>query len=325
MMSVEAKMFSSWINRIAITFVFAAMINLKTCNGYCAKSNPIVSPVVCRGGIPDNHYKCPRYVTNLTFDESQETTIFKNAKEQWTIKFTNFYSKLKAGGVNISVSMVGDSLTGTMGMQLRCLEELAGIHRDQSIFKKLFSSAFLTHLPQQYVAHDEHLRMHQDSWYEAMKMEGSRKYLVMNSGAWWGESHIDFRSSGASLNISDVMNAFSLQLDSRGHLMSLIRSLQDHYNTTAIWRDIAPAGDCDSNDPYRNHELFSKFNNKARASFRGEGALVLDIWNATLMFHDQHISERDVLHYCLFQGQSAQNIWIEKLMDLILTNEQLVK
>ena len=101
-------------------------------------------------------------------------------------------------------------------------------------------------------------------------------------------------------------------------LMQSVRSLIFD-NITVIWRDTSPAGICEQKDHYLDHSLFIEYNDIARKALAEEGVLMLDIWNATLPYWDQHLEKKgDQLHYCLLQFESAQNIWIEKLMNLIL-------
>ena len=83
-----------------------------------------------------------------------------------------------------------------------------------------------------------------------------------------------------------------------------------------------PAGMCHVTGSYQDHALLTRCNDIAPKALKPEGVLMLDIWNATLPYWDQHISAADQLHYCLFQAESAQNVWIEKLMDLILKHQE---
>ena len=123
------------------------------------------------------------------------------------------------------------------------------------------------------------------------------------------------------MTTKDVLVACKLHFRQEGELMIMVRSVQHDYNTTVIWRDTSPAGNCIDGDPYKLHSHFKQLNEIARQAFRESGALLLDIWDATLPFYDQHLSSRDLLHYCLYQATSPQNIWIEKLMDMVLRHE----
>ena len=66
--------------------------------------------------------------------------------------------------------LVGDSMTGTMFRQIRCLEEFINLVNYSSNFfgEKAYDSAWLAHFHRDYTSLDKNMKVN-DSWYFDMK------------------------------------------------------------------------------------------------------------------------------------------------------------
>lgn len=245
------------------------------------------------------------------------------AQHKWSTKFRKFNQRLQA--IDAGFTMVGDSLAGTSNMQYVCLEEFANAtkEKEESRFFGLTQlNPFLGKLHEKYTAVNmpfeeaEWTSWTSHNWVEAIKMSNfTKKFIVINTGVWFSHVREKINEKG-SMDI--VLQAYKLHFHKNSDLMQSVRSLIFD-NITVIWRDTSPAGICEHKDHYLDHSLFIEYNDIARKALAEEGVLMLDIWNATLPYWDQHLEKKgDQLHYCLLQFESAQNIWIEKLMNLIL-------
>jgi hypothetical protein len=241
------------------------------------------------------------------------------------------------------VRLIGDSLSKTMMCQILCLEEFTEQKEKIPFFRPNISNPYLGRLHSNYTmimpAGSAHPLLDPSSieWYhDIIKSKSTKKYIVLNTGAWFGQVRrvVDggFLPGKGEMNqkkISrhykkkkvDYVENYRVHFAEDSSLMQLVRSLVLD-NITVIWRDTSPADVCGKHRQREDHALFPEYNTIARKAMGNAGALMLDdIWNATLPYWDQHWDEdKDQLHYCLYQFNSAQNIWIEQLMDLILNN-----
>lgn len=301
-----------------VLLLLVAVCYAKAENQICGKApDPVISPLICNMQFDStNHYACPRLISNRTHGLGPESNFMVAGRQKWKTKFKQLENR------DVGIFLVGDSLTGTMSMQVRCLEEVAEVSRDKSLFSSVAGHGpYLANLSEPYVT-THTSRSKEDEWYfSVISHNQTSKYVVLNTGAWWGPLHVKFRNQEERvLTVYELLEAYKIHFRHDGMLMKMVRSLRD-WNTTVIWRDTSPAGDCIHNDPYIYHSLFKKYNEIAREAFRKSNALILNIWDDTLPFYSQHLSDSDELHYCLFQYNSAQNIWIDKLIDLVLDRE----
>jgi hypothetical protein len=314
-------------------FVLIALLDVAMTSNNCAhRSNPHITPIICPA-IDDSflttnwrnnfssYYVCPRFVSNKTHGLSLQSPFVVAEQLKWTATLNAYIQKLREN--DAAVMLFGDSLTATMLMQMRCLEIFANIPESEtSVTTPLkdghafgWSNPFLAHLPKNYTstAVPERFANKYHNWYEGAKMVNSaRKYVVLNVGAWWG--HVQHRHGEGAV---DLQEAYRLHFAAHSDLMIHIRSLIQDHNVTVVWRDTSPAGICGEHDKNLDHGQFSSFNYIARKALLKEGVLMLDIWNATLPYWDQHLGGRDQLHYCTCQVESAQNVWILSLIELI--------
>jgi hypothetical protein len=267
---------------------------------------------------------CPRLVSNITNGGlTLNSSEIIAEKQQWKTDIEYFYRKMQER--DAGVSLVGDSLSATMWMQILCLEEFVEQKEKGPWFgENLMKYPFVGKLQPNYTTvsmHDHdytNFAPNSTLWYTHLKLgKFTKKYVVINTGAWFG--HV--RHVHDNRNVNYIEN-YRAHFSEDSNLIQLVKSLVLD-NVTVIWRDTSPAGVCGLTDQYVDHPLFRGYNSIARKALAREGVLILeDIWNATLPYWDQHLGgdklDGDHLHYCLFQIKSAQNVWIKKLMSLIL-------
>jgi hypothetical protein len=254
-------------------------------------------------------------VSNETHGHNLQSPFVVAEQLKWSATLNAYIQKLHAK--DAAVMFAGDSLTGTMVMQIKCLENFAKIRANETSVTTTFSSTLLAHLHKNYTAEGiPRNSVTTASWYEGTKAANfTRKFVVINVGAWWG--HVKHRQGDKGAVNRQAEHAYRVHFSAHSDLMIHIRSLIQDHNVTVIWRDTSPAGICGEHDKYLDHGQFSAFNDIARKALLKEGVLMLDIWNATLPYWDQHIGGGDQLHYCVYQVESAQNVWIKALIELI--------
>ena len=101
-----------------------------------------------------------------------------------------------------------------------------------------------------------------------------------------------------------------------GYLLSKLSDLIQNYNKTILWRDIAPTSYCDISDTYEYHNHVHEMNAIAQHSLKQIGVIIIPhIWEKSLPYWKLH---HDGTHYCTYQLQSVENVWIKYIIQTIM-------
>eukprot|EP00602_Paraphysomonas_sp_CaronLab_P005941 CAMPEP_0185035000 /NCGR_PEP_ID=MMETSP1103-20130426/25629_1 /TAXON_ID=36769 /ORGANISM="Paraphysomonas bandaiensis, Strain Caron Lab Isolate" /LENGTH=276 /DNA_ID=CAMNT_0027571893 /DNA_START=120 /DNA_END=948 /DNA_ORIENTATION=- len=232
-------------------------------------------PIICPK-VAMSMWTCSRYASL----ESEVNTSIPS--DGWEVELTNLANLLYKN--NHKIAFVGDSISLQMREMFKCSVLSTGKYEgDFNKYVIFHRSPLLSRLPEDYTygPSDYNLDWLMSDLWAQYAIFDNVKYIVINTGAWWGYPRLHKWNQPALKNTIQVAKLLKEHFKVGGRLWTLLTDLQMIYNMTIIWRDTAPAGICDlrkmkfKSTKYHYHEGLSMLNEVGRQFISDLGGLVI--------------------------------------------------
>ena len=303
---------------------------------YCGKKNTSILMLAER---KTNAIICPSAATKLRHTLPgylclHDSWIPKSTPTKM-LRFRNFLSFIKQH--KFKLSYVGDSLALQMFLEVGCNLEAEGAlpehsdHEQYIIYQKACLLAPVSGW--NLTRPSQTLALASLSWAkEAIRQNVT--HIVLNTGAWWTYDrflapYYDPKNPRRSPNpnSAELVATFAAHFNEGSVLHKALSELVRVHGIRLIWRDIAPAGSCDSNHranywKYEYYKLFPVFNTIARNAILKAGGIVIPgTWDQALGHWRDHVYDNgvhmDTQHYCIFAKYTLPALWNSNLYKLL--------
>lgn len=237
---------------------------------------------------------------------------------------------------NLTVLYVGDSLQQQMYHSFLCsVEAEADTLRYNSTHSLLGNaqrrilyspSYFLTSPPHECRVVRPNFNVsflqNEDWFHVAMNQEVT--HVVINTGAWFIPSGFYIKRDKATRQ--QTRQCFRKHFQPNSHLYQLLHTLSHRHRIKLIWRDMSPAGVCDTETGHMKENKYTAYYNDfpyynevggGVVQNLLKGRVIPDVYDTSMMYWREHVSEDDAMHWCLFKKYSVPSIWNSKLFQLL--------
>jgi hypothetical protein len=300
------------------------------------------SPAFSEQQEPDSDfegYVCPQLLekrrkVQVAHQDCQRNSTAKMLRLRSMVAFVKFLETHR-----LTVLYVGDSLQLQMYNAFLCAVEaenplLLPIASERVLYHP---AHFLTHLPDGCILRRENKNatvLQSEAWY-TKAIDAHVTHVVINTGAWWNPAFI-FVDGGSKEGLNGIRPASQEETTScyqrhfgpNSRLFHLLQNLKKKHHIVPIWRDLAPAGICDTThqslaitENYMNYvELFPVYNaisQKLITSPHLGGLVVPHVWEYSLPHWREHRASIDVVHWCMFTKYNIPSLWNTLLFELM--------
>ena len=241
---------------------------------------------------------------------------------------------------NFTILYVGDSLQEQMYHAFLCAveaEEALVAQKDQQVTLLLerskrrvqySASYFLARLPPECIVTRPKFNvtsLQNEDWFQVATRQ-SVTHIVFNTGAWFTPSGIHIHNRKATREQTRL--CFERHLVPGSRLYYLLHILSEQYNIEMIWRDVSPAGICNTKthqleeskytNYYNDFQYYNKIGRNVTVNLL-KGLVVPDVYETSMKYWREHMSASDTMHWCSFMTYNVPSVWNTKLFQLLLS------